>query len=87
LLPCGSLELVPSFGDREETMAKSSGQTFAKRQREIARREKRQLKAQRLRERRLLRAETRDATAAGGPAASMGVEGRVEVDEQRPPRP
>lgn len=68
-------------------MAKSSGQTFAKRQREIARREKRQLKAQRLKERRLLRAEARDATAESGAAAPVGAEGRVEGDEPQPPRP
>lgn len=68
-------------------MAKSSGQTFAKRQREIARREKRQLKAQRLKERRLLRAEAREATAADGEAAPVGAEGRVEGDEPQLPRP
>lgn len=55
-------------------MAKSSGQTFAKRQREIARREKRQRKAERLRERRALRLESQNATTP----PPQG-EGEVEV--------
>ncbi len=62
-------------------MAKSSGQTFAKRQREIALREKRQQKANRLRERRLLRAEGKAAGTDGGPAVASEGEGQVEAEK------